>query len=637
MEWLAGARIALTPRPAEPRRSVLEAGMLGHCPGRVRLSRLLTLASALDEMRAIGFGAAVDELVLTVGLEQILEGHPVERLLLGKPAPERTVLLDSLRQATQTLQLMGLWSAPLDEGLLVRMADKLLLAKALDDILQTRLVDNLLQHKRVYRDALLDALEVLLRRPDVDAVLLTDGIDRLIKEKSDDGKTLAMRVNSLLDEALWTRSRALYHLPIPIHSSAEFHDIFPDASTVSTRYLSLLAGDKAWLGWAVGDFFANGGEKLWLVRIPEAYEQAGFFPRINSQPNDTATLQGLATLLPIPALGLIGFPDLERLQIPAGLPDIPRVRLVNPNPQFLPCSQNTDDDHRERRYSSELDDMPASWDLPAILRNMLQNLTRHRPDVQCLFTLPLAYSGRLESPVLDPKAPAVLESYRNDSARAEVLRHVQFLFPYLRGPRFTLHSPVGLIAGQQVAVARREGPWRSMAAKALVSDALPFPRLSPAQTVALREKPGIGVLNYRSSVAGAYLVLDDERLVVPALPAVDYPADRRRYDGFRSAEVMRFLGYLRRQLQAFGEQLVFNLDYRDPRPRLLLEQFFRRLHAQGALRGALPEQAFSITETNPQEGAMVFEIMVAPAFPIDRLFLTFTNLDGEWRSEVKNG
>jgi hypothetical protein len=311
--------------------------------------------------------------------------------------------------------------------------------------------------------------------------------------------------------------------------------------------------------------------------------------------------------------------------------------LENSDPQFLPCTENTDDDHRERRYGSEMDNLPEPWSLQLVLGRMLQNLIRYRPDIQCLFTLPLTYSGRLETPVLNPKVSTLLEGYRDDPGSAEALRHVQFLFPYQRGPRFTLHSPVGLIAGQQVAVARREGPWRSVAAKALVSDALPFPRLSPAQTIMLRDTPGIGVISYRSSLNGGYMVLDDERLVVPALPAADYPADRQRYDGFRSAEIMRFLGYLRRQLQAFGEQLVFNLDYRDPRPRLLLEQFFRRLHAQGALRGALPEQAFSINETMPQEGAMVFEIMVAPAFPIDRLFLTFTNLDGEWRSEVKNG
>jgi hypothetical protein len=55
------------------------------------------------------------------------------------------------------------------------------------------------------------------------------------------------------------------------------------------------------------------------------------------------------------------------------------------------------------------------------------------------------------------------------------------------------------------------------------------------------------------------------------------------------------------------------------------------------LRGASAEQAFSIRESTPQEGAMLYEIMLAPAFPIDKLFLTFANLNGEWRSEVVDG
>ena len=52
----------------------------------------------------------------------------------------------------------------------------------------------------------------------------------------------------------------LYHLPIPLRSSAEFHDIFPDSRVEKASYVSLLAGDRVWLPQAVDDFFANGGE-----------------------------------------------------------------------------------------------------------------------------------------------------------------------------------------------------------------------------------------------------------------------------------------------------------------------------------------------------------------------------------------
>ena len=492
MELLVGSRIALTPRPVQRREAALEVAMLGHCPGRVRVSRLRALPGAVDAMRAVGFGEAVDEL---------------------------------------------------------------------------------------------------------SAGTRTD----------------------------------LYHLPIPLHSSAEFHDIFPDAASAPTEYISLLAGERAWLAQSVDDFFANRGEKLWVIQIPESGRQAAFLPAENTLMHDTATLRGLACALVIPSVGVVTMPDLERLQIPAKMPDIPRVRLENPDPQFLPCSQHLDDDHRERRHSDELNNMPAPRPIGELLQGILRVITRYRPDIQCLFSLPLSYSAELGSPVIAPEALTTLQNLR-DSGDAASLRHVQFLFPYLRGPRFSVQSPVGLVAGLQAAVANESGPWHSMAAHRMVTDALPYPALSLAETITLREKPGIGVIQSRSGK----LSLDDERLVVPALPADDYQGslDISRYDGFRSAEVMRFLGFLRRQLQALGEVLVFNLDYRDPRPRLLLNDFFRRLHSQGALRGNLPSDAYVITESQPQPGAMLYEIMVSPALPIDRLYLTFTNQNGEWHTEV---
>jgi len=509
MEYLLGSRIALTPRPVQRQPAALEVAMLGHCPGRVRPERLRVLTAALEDMRAVGFGAAV---------QAIVEGSPGE----------------------------------------------------------------------------------------------------------------------------------LYHLPIPLRASAEFHDIFPDAASADTRYVSELAGRRAWLAQAVDDFFANGGEKLWVVRIPEQdptqpllAPQTLFFPAEHTLLHDVRTLRGLASVLVIPTLAAVALPDLERLQVPPRLPDIPRVRLENPNPQFLPMSEFSGDDHRERRYPSELAAMPEPLPLQALVAGLLQQLQRHRPDVQCLLTLPLAYSTALDSPVADPVALSWLQAFSATAYHygdGYLLRHVQMLFPYLRGPRFELQSPVGVVAGKQAAVARSQGPWRSMAALPLVTDALPYPRLSMADTLKLREQPGIGIINRRQSFnGGSQLSLDDERLMVPALAPSDYAnGSPERYAGFRSAEVMRFLGFLRRQLQALGDQLVFNIDYRDPRPRILLEQFFRRLFERGALRGKLPEQAFRITESQPQEGAVLYEIEIAPAFPIDRIYLTFTNQNGEWQTEVTN-
>lgn len=500
MQQLLASRIVLTPRPLPRRNVALEVAMLGHCPGAVRVERLLALRNAVSEMRHAGYGAALDQLQAGI--------------------------------ASAALQL-------------------------------------------------------------------------------------------------------LQHLPIPLCSGAEFHDIFPEATSTDTDYASTLAGRRAWLPRCVDDFFANGGEKLWVVSIPQAQGLNGFLPAANTQLHDASTLRGIATALVIASVGSVALPDLERLQVPARLPDIPKVRLDNPDPQFLPCGTNTDDDHRERRYHSEMElsEMPDPAAFNILLQGILPFMAQHRPDVQCLLTLPLAYAGELDSPAVDQQALQWLRNIR-DGDSGHRLRQMQFLFPYLRGAQFSLHSPVGVITGKQSSRAQNVGPWRSIAALPLQTKDLPYPRLSVSETVNLRDDPGVCVLQQRNGA----LQLDDERLVVPALHPEDYAyaSNLSRFDGFRSAEVMRLLGYLQRQLNALRDQLVFNIDYRDPRPRILLERFFRHLQSQGALRGSTAEEAFRIQEINSREGAMIYEIMIAPAFPIDRIRLTFTNVDGEWQGGIGN-
>lgn len=440
-----------------------------------------------------------------------------------------------------------------------------------------------------------------------------------------------------VDFVLNDTDTSLYDLPIPLHSSAEFDDIFPDAHTQRADYVSVLGGEKAWLPQVVDDFFANGGERLWLVRVPEDRGVSGFLPVFGSVPPELEhpeDRKGLACLFVIPSLGLIALPDLERLQIPARLPDIPRKRLINPDPQFLPIGTVIDDGHRERRYSSEL---PEPIDPPLALLNVLRKIlsftAAQRPDIQYLLTLPLDYSNSVAAPVASKAALDALTGARN-SAEAYLLRQVQLLFPYLRTANDDLRSPAGVIAGAISASAKARGIWRSIASTPLVTQAKPYPPLNIQQTIALRELPGIGVINQRLG----QIVLDDERLVVPALHRNDYTPGTysERLNATRSAEVVRFLGFLKRQLQALGEQLIFNTDPQDPRPQIVLERFFGDLYRVGALRGRVQEEAFSISRSALGEGLIAFDIEIAPAYPIDKIVVTFINRDGEWSTGVSN-
>jgi len=432
----------------------------------------------------------------------------------------------------------------------------------------------------------------------------------------------------------------LQHLPIPLRSASEFHDIFPDARNEPAYYHSTLAGNLSWLAPCVDDFFANGGQKLWIVVIPEDEGQQGFFPTSETNLIAPEPLRGLATLLVLPQSAERRLRDLERLQIPARLPDIPRVRLDNPNPVFLPCAESVNDDHRERRNDDEmaLDDLPEPLGFNQILQNILPWLTRYRPDIQCLLTLPLAYLDASDSPGADTAALELLNQMRT-SDKAALLRQTQYLFPYLRGKGRPLLSPVGIVAGRQSQIAIQKGPWRSVAGLPLKADNLPYPRMTRADVVEMRNAPGLSVVELRNR----QVELDDERLCVPALPASDYrhASSLERFDAYRSAELQRLLGYLRRQLTRFGEQLVFSADVRDPRPRLLLDRFFRSLWQRGALRGQRAEEAFSIRQIPAGESTLLIEIEIAPALPIDRIRLTFTNTGTDtgtaWQTDISTG
>ena len=488
METLLASRIELTPRPQRDQAPVLVAGMVGHCPGRIRKERLFALTEAVAAIRSAGFG------------------------------------------------------------------------------------------------------------------------DRL--------------------KGLEASDESIFHLPIPLNSSAEFHDIFPDAATTETRYHSTLAGSHAWLPGCVQDFFANGGLRLWVVAVPEQPGQEAFLPARNTLLHAPSSLQGLATLLVIPELGVITLPDLERLQIPAYRPGIPDPVQEIKQPGFIPCS--TPIQSPEASAVPEITDVSEPMTTDDLLRRILPWLGKYRPDIQWLWPLPLAYDPDRQIPMVNRTALASIP----DISPGHWLRHVQFVFPYLTGDQGRPVSPCGVLAGMQSRTAQTEGPWRSIAGRPLVTPGEPFPRQSTPARRTLREIPGISVIT--RTPRG--VMLDDERLAVPALHPEDYSRSRLQgfSDAFRSAEVMRFMGYLRRELRQLGQSLVFKTDYRDPTPRLALENFFGELHRRGALRGSLPEEAFRITQVSGPEGEAAFEVMLAPTLPIDRIRLTFTNLHGEWQGELKN-
>jgi len=426
----------------------------------------------------------------------------------------------------------------------------------------------------------------------------------------------------------------LYNIPLPVLSLADFQALFPGANQWRASYKSQLAGDCYWLAKAVADFFnegqavagglTTGVKKLWIIRVDEALGQSGFLPDAQCNLTDISSLKGLHLALLPPGAGLIAMPDLERLQIPQQLPDIPRVRLQNPAPAFLPCSQKqpADDGHRERRNKNEMPASAVPWRTQRIAGHIIDPIHKYRPDMQCLWTLALQDESSRGSPGLSTSALDDLTLLRTSSPYQRVLHRMQFIFPYLRSNN-QLYSASGLLAGKIASQSIVAGAWRSIAGLALGDNALPYPLVDHRVAAHLRDTHGIGLVLRQAGK----IYLDDERLASPYTPK--YGQALRDTSAQRSGEFVRFMGFLQRQLRRLGENILFSMDPLDPRPRLLLEQFFNRLHEQGALRGRVAELAYSIEQISSAENTLKYEIQIAPAFPIDRIYLSFSHQRGE--------
>jgi hypothetical protein len=192
---------------------------------------------------------------------------------------------------------------------------------------------------------------------------------------------------------------------------------------------------------------------------------------------------------------------------------------------------------------------------------------------------------------------------------------VQVFAPLLRDFTGTVaRTPSGLVAGLLCANAETEGLWRSLAGRPLPFAGTPWRRFESNALDTLR-KAGVTALRF----APGGTVLDDDLLAV-----ADQPGSALQ----RAAGTRRLVGWLLRNLQTFGEQLVFENVLDDGRVELALTNLFANLLKRGALNGKQVTDAVQITRRNTgQKGAMQFDIAIAFAVAIETLRLTFD--DGE--------
>lgn len=413
----------------------------------------------------------------------------------------------------------------------------------------------------------------------------------------------------------------LHQLPLVFHSWGAFRAVFPQASTVAPLHPRPLCGVGSWLARAVEDFFQAGGERCWVVAVPEADGAAGFLPgspaTVQAHLLQPELLRGAELVGVLPEAALLAMPDLERLALPVTLIDPGAVDPVPVPPEFQPCGRGDAPSFQARR--GPMEDPAPSADV--VLTRVATLLARFRPDMQWLHLLPIA--ARLGTEVLGlpstslaPSiAPAAMSGLARLAADPQLARAVQPLWPCLREPGGGLRSPVGLIAGAIAASARTSGVWRSIAGQRLPAVARPFPAIDALGAAELREAHHVGVLTTPTGL----LELDDERCASAACA--------------HSAEVARFIGWIRRRLQRLGERLVFVADPRDPAVLLTVEHDLDRLHRAGALAGGPGRPAYRVQRGRGGPGELVIDIELRPTLPIDLIRVTLAGREGRWAVE----
>jgi hypothetical protein len=415
---------------------------------------------------------------------------------------------------------------------------------------------------------------------------------------------------------------ALEQVPLPLGSAAEFDRLFPEADTVPTGLGSRAAGRRAFLPRTVRDAFRAGARRVWVIAAPEPPRMEGMTAMAAAiadgfglgragagDPARPETLRGIGLALAIPDAALLALPDLERLAIgtraaapdaptPPGEPPIFRPKRPMPPPRGFSTVPPAPDH-----------DAPDAAEIGAMLASLGILLARRRPDMQALVTLPLGLGHAAGRSDAAAEAAAVVAEARKalPTGQPGGLRRLQLLHPMLRAPDGAIGSASGAIAGAIAANAERDGPWRSIASRPLLLAAMPATRFDPSGAARLREA-GFGVL----TGAAGRVALDDERM------APEDKDEEGRALG-RSAEVVRFLGWLQRRLRRLGEALVFENRPDDGRLELALRGFLMALQARGALRGATAERGFELVPLRLGEGAIGFEIRLAPVLPVDRI------------------
>lgn len=386
----------------------------------------------------------------------------------------------------------------------------------------------------------------------------------------------------------------------------------PLAFTDIGSFAAAFPGDDSWLARAVRDYFAAGGLRAWVVRVA-ANSAAPLDAYVSPGPSILASepQNGVAIAAQIPAAGLLVLPDLEyfclaaTLPLPPPPPTPPVAAVFRPTRDFIATPS-----------APRVQPTPATPIRPIdVLTRVSATLAALRPDMLCLFALPVGADPTQSQPVLAKRAIAYVHGPADPkNASGADMPQIQALAPLVQDVAGEIATPSGVVAGLLCAVAQSDGVWRSIAGRALPLGVTPLRRIE-SSALALLRSSGIAVLQFTQ---GGTILDDDILACQPDLPGA---AQRRAAPG------RRLIGWLIRNLQQFGEQLIFENVLDDGRVELVLTSLFAELFKRGALAGGQVSDAVRITRRElGKRNAYAFDIAVATVVAVETIRLQF--LDG---------
>ena len=453
----------------------------------------------------------------------------------------------------------------------------------------------------------------------------------------------------------------LEDVPVPIDSWADFDHLF----AWEQRSLANGSGDSdTYLGTAVRSFFAQGGQRCYVVRMGDpwpvtaaratrlaAVEQ--LIPgdaqgQLSSHPFNPASWHGVGHLLGLPEVSFLSLPDLpDAVSRDRAVPPID-IQIPAFPEQFVDCSAPVPApvaDRPVRAITAPQCDPVGYADWANGLNVVARFIQQRRREVQLVAAIPLPAPG---TPAERHLLPFLLEGrFRrgDEELRLTALTDsldeslglssafVQLVYPWGSSPASLnlpqqLENPEGVLVGILARNALQQGTFRSAANADLGNVYALSPVIAPVEAEA--EIP---------SLTQPQRLLDRVSLMAPTPIGLRLLSDVTTSPdlAYRSASVGRLVASLLRAARRLGDDLVFepSSELLWARVREALNSLLLGLYRTGALRGSTPDEAFQVrcdrttfTQQDLDQGRIIAQVQFSPAVPIDHITVRLVLTNG---------